>query len=101
MPATFDIDFRVSEYLEAKAFPEYQRDYAPPSAAQQAIWNLDDTLRAIDEADLALERGCGSFERYCHLATLAGRTREEARADAHRLFRREYAAAVAAERVAA
>jgi hypothetical protein len=83
------------ERLDALA----NRTFATP--AQLAIWNLDDELRAIDEADLALSRGCSLNERQIHLATMAGRTREEARADAHRRFRRDYAAAVAAERVAA
>ncbi|MGV1682954.1 hypothetical protein [Sphingopyxis sp. NJF-3] len=83
------------ERLDALA----NRTFATP--AQLAIWNLDDELRAIDEADLALSRGCRMDERQIHLATLAGRTREEARADAHRRFRIAYGAAVDAERAAA
>jgi len=71
------------------------------SPAQLAIWNLDDELRAIDEAAHALSAGCSIRDRQIHLATLAGRTREEARADAHRRFRRAYEAAVASERAAA
>jgi hypothetical protein len=101
MSATFDTDFRIKEAKERAAFPEYYPETVPAPATQRAIWNLDDTLRAIDEADLALERGCRMFERQCHLATMAGRTVAEAKADAHRRFRREYEAAVASERAGA
>src|SRR3546814_3082804 len=80
MPATFDTDFRVSEYLEAKAFPEYVRTPVPAPASVRAAWNYRDDMDAINEAELALERGCGLWERHIHLATLAGRTAGEARA---------------------
>jgi len=83
------------ERLDALA----SRVFASP--AQRAIWNLDDELRAIDEADHALSAGCSMRERQIHLATMAGRTREEAREDAHRRFRRAYEAAVDGERAAA
>lgn len=90
-------DWRIDEELEARAFPELRPEPVSPSAAMRALFNLDDTLRAIDEADLALERGCGSFERHCHLATLGGRTVEQAKAEAHLAFQLNYTAAVEAE----
>jgi hypothetical protein len=101
MRPTFDIDFRVSEYLQAKAFPEYDRTPVPAPASARVSWNYRDDIDAINEAELALERGCGVNERQIHLATLAGRTPEQARADAFDRFQRAYAAAVASERAAA
>src|SRR3546814_7964082 len=101
MPATFDTDFRGSEYLEAKAFPEYVRTPVPAPASVRAAWNYRDDMDAINEAELALERGCGLWERHIHLATLAGRTAGEARAAAFARFQRAYSDAVALEGTAA
>lgn len=46
-------------------------------------WNLADTLAQIDETERALTHGCNANDRCIHLARMAGRTPEQARADAH------------------
>lgn len=51
--------------------------------AERRAWNLADTLAQIDETEQALARGCVANDRCIHLARLAGRTPEQARADAH------------------
>lgn len=65
-------------------------DYKPwgePSPPEDyRRWNLEDALTMIDTAERALTNGCGMFERHCHLATLAGRTPDQARADARALY---------------
>ncbi|WP_260581143.1 hypothetical protein [Sphingopyxis sp. PET50] len=100
--ASFTTDFRVSEYLERRAFPEYDRTPLPASAAQCAIWNLDDTLRAIDEAERILARGWMTMvDHYRVTAALCGRSPDEARAAARYHFSCAYGDAVAAERAAA
>ncbi len=49
-------------------------------------WNLADTLAQIDESEQALARGCSANDRCIHLARLAGRTPDQARADAQALY---------------
>lgn len=96
-----DIDFRIKEEKERRAFGEPFNPADAIPAAQRAIWNLADRLEAIDAAERALTNGCGSFERYCHIATLGGLVPEQARADAQAAYARSYSAAVQAERLAA
>lgn len=49
---------------------------------ERARWNLEDTLAQIDESEQALARGCVANDRCIHLARLAGRTPDQARAAA-------------------
>jgi hypothetical protein len=70
--------------------------------ALQAIWALDDRLRAIGIAEQILRRGhMVAVDHYRVSAALNGRSPEEARAAARAQFERDYGRAVAAERIAA
>lgn len=53
---------------------------------ERRAWNLTDALAQIDHAERSLEKGCNQFERCIHLASLAGRTPDQARADARALY---------------
>lgn len=72
------------------------------SPTLRAIWALDDSLRAIDAAERIRARGwMTAIEHYQVSAALNGKTPDEARAIVRARFAREYAAAVAGERLAA
>lgn len=75
---------------------------AIPSPTVRAINAREDALRAINEAERIRARGwMTAIEHYQVSAALNGRTPEEARAVVRARFARDYAAAVAVERVAA
>lgn len=57
-----------------------------PTPEDYRRWNLEDTLAQIDESEKALARGCVANDRCIHLARLAGRTPDQARADAHATY---------------
>ena len=57
-----------------------------PTDEDYRRWNLEDGLAMIDTAERALTQGCGQFERHCHLATLAGRTPDQAREAVRALY---------------
>ena len=68
------------------------------SAAERAIWNLADRLKAIDEAEHIRARSYMTMaEHYRVFTTLAGRTPDEARAEAQLRFDHAYSAAILAE----
>lgn len=72
------------------------------SDAERAICNLAERLKAIEEAEHIRARSYMTMaEHYRVFVTLAGRTPDEARADAQLRFDHAYSAAVFAERVAA
>lgn len=77
------------EYLERRDIGGSE----PSPLSQYAIWHLADRLAAIDEA----ENATAPWARQIAAATLAGRTPEQARADAHAKFAAAYSAAVALE----
>lgn len=84
------------ERLDALA----QVDLASP--ALRAIWAREDALRDIDAAERILARGyMTAIEGYRVSAALNGKTPEQARASVRARFDRDYAAAVAGERIAA
>lgn len=56
------------------------------TAEERARWNLTDALAQIDETEQALAGGCRANDRCIHLARLAGRTPDQARADARALY---------------
>ena len=77
---------RNNGYRENQERLEMLAEFRPASPEQYRRWNLEDRLAQIDAAERALTNGCGMFERHCHLATLAGRTPYQARADARALY---------------
>lgn len=99
--ASHDIDFRIKEEKERRAFPEFAPGPVSPPDSAYAAWNYRDRIEAIEAAELALAKGCSSWARSIHIATLGGLTPEQARADAFAMFVQTYKSAVASERLAA
>jgi len=99
--SSFVTDFRIKEEKERRAFPEFTPGPVSPPASAYAAWNYRDRIEAIEAAELALIKGCSGWTRSIHIATLGGRTPEQARADAFAMFVQTYKSAVSAERLAA
>lgn len=76
----------IDWYREDQERREMQAQIVPSSPEQYRRWNLEDGLAMIDTAERALTQGCCMFERHCHLATLAGRTPDQAREAVRALY---------------